>query len=214
MAVRYYDKALLEKIEKWVKDPNMKITGPDETKRLFQYLGDLNNDQPLKLPIIAIRRLSPVRILSTNKKPLTFDGWRKKNNGSKGDQLNAIPIEINYQLDIYTRYFAEADEYMRNFVFQIINHPKLSIEIPYNNAKIMHDSNIRINSDINDNSGIPERLIEDQFTRLTLSINIDDAYLFDYRFKDTWSVDSKIQVGFKDDTSIDDEIITENKEQE
>ena len=136
MAVRYYDEALLEKIKKWVKDPNMTITGPDETRRLFQYLGDINEDKPLKLPIIALRRLTPVRILSTNKKPLTYDGWRKNNNGEKGDQLNAIPIEINYQLDIYTRYMAEADEYIRNFIFQLINHPKLSIEITYNNEKI------------------------------------------------------------------------------
>lgn len=213
MAVRYYDEALLEKIKKWVKDPNMTITGPDETRRLFQYLGDINDDKPLKLPIIALRRLTPVRILSTNKKPLTYDGWRKNNNGEKGDQLNAIPIEINYQLDIYTRYMAEADEYSRNFIFQIINHPKLSIEIPYNNAKIMHDSNIRLSENIDDNSGIPERLIEGQFTRLTLSINIDDAYLFDYRIKDNWRVESELQTVIKNDTTID-EIILENKERE
>ena len=213
MAVRYYDEALLEKIKKWVKDPNMTITGPDETRRLFQYLGDINDDKPLKLPIIALRRLTPVKILSTNKKPLTYDGWRKNNNGEKGDQLNAIPIEINYQLDIYTRYMAEADEYIRNFIFQIINHPKLSIEIPYNNAKIMHDSNIRLSENIDDNSGIPERLIEGQFTRLTLSINIDDAYLFDYRIKDNWKVESEWQTVIKNDTTID-EIILENKERE
>ena len=213
MAVRYYDEALLEKIKKWVKDPNMTITGPDETRRLFQYLGDINDDKPLKLPIIALRRLTPVKILSTNKKPLTYDGWRKNNNGEKGDQLNAIPIEINYQLDIYTRYMAEADEYIRNFIFQIINHPKLSIEIPYNNAKIMHDSNIRLSENIDDNSGIPERLIEGQFTRLTLSINIDDAYLFDYRIKDNWKVESELQTVIKNDTTID-EIILDNKERE
>ena len=211
MAVRYCDEALLEKIKKWVKDPNMTITGPDETRRLFQYLGDINDDKPLKLPIIALRRLTPVRILSTNKKPLTYDGWRKNNNGEKGDQLNAIPIEINYQLDIYTRYMAEADEYIRNFIFQIINHPKLSIEIPYNNAKIMHNSNIRLSENIDDNSGIPERLIEGQFTRLTLSINIDDAYLFDYRIKDNWRVESELQVALKDSATIDETII-ETKE--
>lgn len=213
MAVRYYDEALLEKIKKWVKDPNMTITGPDETRRLFQYLGDINDDKPLKLPIIALRRLTPVRILSTNKKPLTYDGWRKNNNGEKGDQLNAIPIEINYQLDIYTRYMAEADEYIRNFIFQIINHPRLSIEIPYNNAKITHDSNIRLSENIDDNSGIPERLIEGQFTRLTLSINIDDAYLFDYRIKDNWKVESELQVALKDSATIDETII-ETKERE
>ena len=77
----------------------------------------------------------------------------------------------------------------------------------------MHDSNIRLSENIDDNSGIPERLIEGQFTRLTLSINIDDAYLFDYRIKDNWKVESELQTVIKNDTTID-EIILENKERE
>lgn len=202
MAVNYYDKALLEKLKKWVKDPNMTITGPNETRRLFQYVGDVTNDKPIQLPLISLRRLSPVRVLATNKKPLTFDGYRSKNNGFKGDQLNGIPIEINYQLDIYTRYFEEADEYIRNFVFQIINYPKLKIEIPYNDAQIEHVANIRLNSDIEDNSDIPERMMEGEFTRQTLSIYIDDAYLFDYRIKDNLTIEAETEITLKD--SIDD----------
>ena len=206
MAIRYYDEALLEKIKKWVKDPNMKITGPNETKRLFQYLGDITNDKPIQLPLITLRRLSPVTILSTNKKPLTFDGHRKFNDGEKGDQLNGIPISINYQIDIYTRYYAEADEYLRNFVFQIINNPTLKITIPYNSANIIHESNIRINDNLEDNSDISERLIEGQFTRMTISIYIDDAYLFDYKIKDNWKVEPKLQVAFKGDPIIDENL--------
>ena len=61
--------------------------------------------------------------------------------------------------------------------------------------------------------GIPERLIEGQFTRLTLSINIDDAYLFDYRIKDNWKVESELQVALKDSATIDETII-ETKERE
>ncbi|MBO5711334.1 MAG: hypothetical protein J6R47_00710, partial [Acholeplasmatales bacterium] len=101
---------------------------------------------------------------------------------------NAIPIGIAYQLDIYTRYLEEADEYARNFIFNIINYPKLTIELPYESQGIKHDANIRITSDIDDNSDIPERLIPGQFTRLTLGINIDDAYLFDVRVKDNLSI--------------------------
>ena len=75
----------------------------------------------------------------------------------------------------------------------------------------MHNSNIRLSENIDDNSGIPERLIEGQFTRLTLSINIDDAYLFDYRIKDNWRVESELQVALKDSATIDETII-ETKE--
>ena len=62
------------------------------------------------------------------------------------------------------------------------------MEIPYENIGLTHDANIRITSDIEDNSDIPERLINDQFKRLTVQFNIDDAYLFDVRIKDNLSI--------------------------
>ncbi|WP_300924725.1 hypothetical protein [uncultured Clostridium sp.] len=143
-------------------------------------------------------------ITNTNKKPLTFSGAKDKVNKDKGNQLNAIPMQINYQLDIYTRYFEESDEYMRNFVFNIINYPKLEIEIPYNNSNIKHISYIRLSPDIEDNSDIPERLVEGQFTRRTLSLNIDDAYLFDYRTRDTVKIEN-VDVEIKLKSEIDDD---------
>ncbi len=189
MSVALYDKALLAKLQKWIVDDTVAITGVNETRRLFEYKADTIQDKPIKLPLITLRREPTIHIESTNKKPITFDGYRKNNNGTKGDQLNAIPMSINYQIDIYTRYMEEAEEYVRNFVFNLINFPKLEIEIPYNNAKIMHNSNIYLSPDIQDNSDIPERLIPDQFTRYTISIYIDDAYLFDYKIKDDWRID-------------------------
>ena len=54
MAVRFYDSALVEKIKKWTRDPNLQILKPDETTRLLQITADKNNDKPVKLPIIAI----------------------------------------------------------------------------------------------------------------------------------------------------------------
>ena len=202
MSVSLYDKALLDKLKNWVKDSSIKITGPEETRRLFEYTADQNNDKPITLPLITLRKSRTVTINSIQKQPLTYDGYRKNNNGIKGDQLNGIPITINYQIDIYTRYAEEAEEYVRNFIFNIINYPKVKIEIPYNNSRIIHDSNIRLNGEVNDNSDISERLVPGQFTRKTIPIYIDDAYLFDYRTKDTLKVDTTTEVVLKN--SIDD----------
>lgn len=59
-------------------------------------------------------------------------------------------------------------------------------------------SHIRLSPDIEDNSDIPERLIQGQFTRRTISINVDDAYLFDYRTKDTIKIgDLNVEVKLK-----------------
>ena len=107
--------------------------------------------------------------------------------------LNVVPIELEYQIDIYARYFQEADEYARNFVFNIINYPHLSVEIPYESVDLKHYSNIRISSEVEDNSDIPQRFIPGEFSRFSIRINIDDAYLFDVRVRDNWHICQIIQ---------------------
>ena len=193
MAFYYYDQALLEKIQGWVGDNKIKITGPEETRRLFQYRADVNNDEPIQLPLITLRRNREVNILSTNKKPLVFDGLTLNATKEKSDQLNGIPIHLSYQIDIYTRYERECDEYVRNFIFNIIKFPKIQIQIPYN------DSNIRLEGSVTNNSDISERLVAGQFTRFTIPIYIDDAYLFDYRFRPNYDIEYKVEVKFKDE---------------
>ena len=106
-------------------------------------------------------------------------------NNETTKNLKAIPISIPYQIDIYTRYQDEADEYARNIVYNIINYPKLDIIIPYYDENYTHHSNIRMQSDIEDTSDVPERLVPGQFTRMTIHIYIDDAYLFDINYSKT-----------------------------
>ena len=172
MAIRFYDESLLNKIKKWVVDDKVTITGPDETKRLFEYTADVTNDKPISLPLITIRRLSPVTIENANKRSMTYDGMRIVSGEGYSAQINAVPITIDYQIDIYTRYMDECDEYVRNFVFNLINYPKVSVLVPYNESSYEHWANIRLKSDITDNSDIPERLITGQFTRMSLGITV------------------------------------------
>jgi hypothetical protein len=75
--------------------------------------------------------------------------------------INVIPIRIGYQLDIYTRYMAEADEYIRNFVFNFVNYPKLKVVLPYNDLNLEHLSNIWLGSTVSDNSDIEEHMFPD-----------------------------------------------------
>ena len=189
MAIRFYDQAVYDKINHWVKDPNMRVLKPDETSRLFQMHADLQDDKPLKLPLITLARDASMEIISTTKKAMSYDSAHIAANTGKSEILNAIPIKLSYQLDIYTKYFAEADEYIRNFIFNIINYPRISIEIPYNNVKIQHDSTMLLESTVSDNSDISERLISGQFTRMSLRFTVDDAYLFSVPFMDNWNVE-------------------------
>lgn len=183
MSVALYDRAIRDKIAKWIVDPQLTIMGPEETNRFFQYKADMSNDKPLQLPLIAISRDRDISVELTGKRPLTHRGKVFNADDTQLDHLNAIPIKINYQIDIYTRYQEEADEYVRNFVFQLINYPKMELQIPYNHCTLSYISYVTLMSDISDNSDISERLIPGQFTRMTLKIVLNDAYLFSYNIK-------------------------------
>lgn len=200
MSAILYDKSLVDKLKLWTKDTNIKITSPDETRQLFKMLADETNDKPIDLPLVALRRTHTTSILNTRKRPLSFSGVHTNRDaqGNLSDkavsELCAIPIQLNYQIDIYTRFYEEAEEYVRNFIFNLINYPKLTIQIPYNSCNIEQNSYVRLNGDVQDNSDIPERLMPGQFTRKTISIYIDDAYFYSYPTKKIWHIDGDVEV--------------------
>lgn len=186
MSAILYDEALLKKLKKWTEKTDIRIYGPSEADRVFQINADMNNDKPIKLPIIVLSRQG-FDINNINRMPINFDGKRLYADEDKVKQINAIPITLNYNLDVYTRYYDEADAYMRELIFNIINLPKLSITVPYLDFNYEHISNIRLSSNsITDNS-MGVRNYRDTICNLSLSLNIDDAYLWDSRIKTTVS---------------------------
>ena len=193
MSIYYYDIALKNKLQRWIKDPSIEITSPEDTRRLFERQLDKEDDSPIQLPLIALRRDPNINLTNTNKNSKTFDGAVVSANGDSVELLNVVPVSITYYLDIYCRYLLEADEYARNFIFNLINYPKVTVEIPYNNANIEHNSNVSIIGDLVDNSDITERILPGQFTRYTLTLNISDAYLFSVPIKKSYNVESDVE---------------------
>jgi hypothetical protein len=49
-------------------------------------------------------------------------------------------------------------------------------------------------STIEDTSDVPQRLFSGQFTRWTIRLNIDDAYLFSVPVETSWSIDSEAEL--------------------
>ena len=206
MSIKLYDDALLQKLQNWTLDTSILLTGVNESTRLFSALADHDNDKPIKLPLIALSRPGGFVIDEKYKQPKSYNGMSVSYNEQRGAKLNAIKISIPYQLNIYARHQAEADEYIRNIVFNIINYPVVTIEIPYHDLGIFHESNIRLASDVEDNSDVPERLISGQFKRYTIGLIIDDAYLFDVRIKDNLKiVETQFYTSNNDNSALDKE---------
>lgn len=198
MAIRYYDEALTNKIKNAIMtNDKILVLSPEESSgELFSDKADMNHDK-LSLPMISLVRKREVDLLNTNKKPLTFDGIKlpmydkdgKQIKGDKTLKLNAIPIKLEYQLDIYTKKEYEADEFAREFLFFFVNNPNVTIEIPYNGIKTTHMSTVRVERPLLNNSDIPQKLFKDQFYRYTLNLYIDDAYYFSVPSMNTILID-------------------------
>ena len=188
MSVELYDNAFVEKLKKWTLDTDVSVMTPSDTRRMMSIIADKSNDSPIQLPLISLKRPGGFTVLQTGSRPLNKVGMRLFSNKDIGKRLRAIPISIPYQIDIYTRYQDEADEFARNIVYNIINSPRLDVVIPYHDENYIHSSNIYMSGDVENTSDIPERLVSGQFTRMSIQIVVDDAYLFDIQHKQTKKV--------------------------
>lgn len=189
MACRYYDDILAVKLQRWLPDnSNLRVLGPAETKRLFETTADDRKDAPLQLPMIALSRHKDIELLSTVKSPKSYDGLKVIADEEGTLQFNVIPIKLLYDLTIYTKTEEEVDEYVRNFLFKLINNPVIKVKLPYNDTEIEHIANIRVLSNISDTSDISERIFVGQFHCWTIQLEIQDAFLFSLPYRRNWKL--------------------------
>lgn len=189
MAISYYDEAVTQKIKSWLADSSqLRVLAPDESTRLFQLNAEDSNDEPLQLPLLAISRNRDLEIESAIKQNKSFDGLILKRDEAKATtvHLNVIPIKTTYQLDIYTKKRIEADEYVRQYLFKLINNPQIIIDIPYNNYLIRHTANLRVLNTVSDTSDIPTHVFAGQFYKWTIQLELQDGFLFSIPQKKNW----------------------------
>lgn len=191
MAIDYYDEAVTQKIKNWLADNStMRVLSPDESNRLIQLTAEDSGDKPLNLPVIAISRNKDIELLSTIKQNRSFDGLVIKSNMAKNSvvHFNVLPIKTTYQIDFYTKTRAEVDEYVRQYLFKLINNPQIIIKIHYNNYIVEHTANLRVLNTISDTSDISTHIFPGQFYKWTIQLELHDGFLFSLPNKATWSI--------------------------
>lgn len=205
MAIRFYDEAIANKINSWLpksKNRKIQVLKPDEVKRLFSIEADERNDKPIQLPLIAISRDTQIDVMHPTKRAMSFDGMMLESDGKHTLQLDAVPISLTYQIDMYTRHFDEGDELLREMIFKIINNPQLVIELPYNNQKLKQVCAMKLQGSVEDTSSVSERLFSGQFTRWTMRVDIDGAYLYSIPYVDNVSVEYELEVARKNEPPL------------
>ena len=99
------------------------------------------------------------------KTPKSYAGLKVRQTEAETLLFNAIPVRPQYQLDIYTKTAEEGDEYLRQYLFKLINNPVIKITVPYNGVDIEQIANIRVLNTVSDTSEVSERLFPGQFNR-------------------------------------------------
>ena len=202
MACRYYDDLIVEKLKRSLPDKSkLRVLKPDESKKFFELTADDNADAEFKLPLIAVSRNNDIELTLNIKNQSSFDGLKlpfgKYTKANADDftkmpdgtyQLNVIPITLQYNIDIYAKKYEECDEYVRQYLFKLINNPTLKIDIPYNDIHFEHVAYIRVLNHVSDTSAISERIYSGQFTRFTIQIEIQDAFLFSIPYRKNWKL--------------------------
>lgn len=189
MAISYYDDAVTAKIKGWLADNStLRVLNPDETNRAITLHAEDSGDMPLQLPLLTISRNKELEITNAIKQNKSFDGLiiLKDTVNAGTVHMNVIPVKTLYQLDIYTKRQLEADEYVRQFLFKLINNPQIIIEIPYNNYIIKHTANLRVLNSVSDTSDIPNHIFPGQFYRWTIQLELQDGFLFSMPYKKNW----------------------------
>ena len=189
MAFEYYDDALAGKLMKWTPtNLQLRVLKPDDTKRLMELKADDSKDKQLRLPFIALSRNNEIELLLNVKNPRSFDGLTLNKTEEKTLQMNVIPVKLQYQLDIFAKTQVEAEQYVREYLFKLINNPTIKIVIPYNGQEVPQIANIKVLSNVADTSDIPQRLFVGQFTRWTIQLEILDAFLYNLPYRQKWKI--------------------------
>lgn len=155
------------------------ITNPNKKPMTFDGLDIVDATQQYR----ELRGLYYNGDMSFNEFKAKSDALVKEHGITKLSALNAIPIRINYTLDVYTRRQLENDLIMRNLIFNIINYPTLKISIDYNSQHYEHFGNLYIEQNVNNGSS-EIQIANDQICKQSLQIYMDDAYLWDTRLSD------------------------------
>jgi len=174
MSFSLYDKAIVEKLREITKDNRIFI---HPTENVFSNIAAVDKDN-IQLPMISIMRTG-VNILDNVPFALMKTGTLAKLNREDKyfTRVQAIPIQINYMLDVWTKERLSNDNIVRELLFYFYTHPTLQVDIPYT-LNFKHDFNIFVSSNIDDNSDVTSHGTRGEYFRQTLNLYTNDAYLW------------------------------------
>lgn len=208
MSLRMYDEAILNKIKSWFPaetETEILTTDDNTVTTRLEEAADKNHDE-ITIPKITISRDPDFDIGNRSKRDMSYDGPVIKKLSVEGKsigaiKLNSIPVSFGYQIDIYTRTFADMDKILVSLIFKLIKNPRLvvTVEDEFNQIDLPQVHYITIDPHVHNTSNVGERRYVGQFVRYTLRLMVPSAAF--YQIEEASNIKISARLDVDEDTS-------------
>lgn len=113
------------------------------------------------------------------------------------DELQFVPIRINYQMDVITRSRKDNDQLTDEIIWYFLNNPTLQVSIG-KGANVTHNFNLFFNNDVEDNSDLESHVSRGEYFRTTMTLYVPDAKLWKMTKKLELTIDPIEVIGTTD----------------
>lgn len=192
MSVYWYDEAIVNTLRTITGDTRVSIV-PTDT--LFRYVANLKDDT-ITFPLISLTRLG-YTLIQTGRTPTSSQGYPIGSSDGVVRELQFIPIQVNYQLDVISRKRDDNDMIVDELIFYFINNPSMNVMIG-KGADIPHKFSMMFNPDVIDNSDIESHMSRGEYFRSTMTFYLPDAKLWKVTTKPKRSLGDVKVVGTTD----------------
>lgn len=191
MSAYLYDDAIVDNLRKVIGDDRIHLT---VVERAMDVIPRIDEDK-FTLPLITLSRTG-WRIQSDNHNHAArYEGGLAEihpyNDELRIKRVQFIPMQLDYNLDVWTRTRRENDEIVRELFWYFLISPTLQVHVPYD-LEFDHNFNLFIEPDVEDNSDIAGQPAHGEYFRQTLHFYTDDAKLWKSTSRGPTTLEAKL----------------------
>lgn len=180
MSLMYYDIAMTKRIKNLY--PETYFAAPEE---IFSINAKNHGGTKIVMPMIGVYRLPDFSINSSfHNEPQARFGVPVLTGNHKNPEFpnkpvasHLVPVSLQYQIDVYSVKREICDGLTAELILEFIEEPWLDVNLKSLGDDYVQKFSIKIDDSVSDNTSLTEFDETGRFYRLTITLNIEQAYL-------------------------------------
>lgn len=195
--IRLYDSALYEYLKKNFGD-NLGIVPVKD----YWNVAAMHKENRLQLPAVVLFRTNWTPERQLQSWPVARKGRTDRIQEHKKIKERALPVQVDYTVTLLATTQDDIDELTSEATFLFLTKPRLTIELPYGSARMIHGQ-IMINGDFQNSSGTDQFSQTGILYQQIIPIRVLGANIIDIRKKNlrylVWEIDSNLYNTIKEE---------------